>query len=70
MLSRMGYASPSSTGTDIHIITHVVNNNNNNWEKILKDTLQKQRTLEEQHERYGQTFPQTQIEITPPQAVV
>jgi hypothetical protein len=70
MLSRMGYTGASNIGTDIHTITHVVNNNNNNWEKILRETLKKQRTLEEQHERYGQTFPQTQIEITPPQQVV
>lgn len=70
MLSRMGYAGLSDIGTDIHTVTHVVNNNNNNWEKILRETLKKQRSLKKQHERYGQTFPQTQIEITPPQELV
>lgn len=71
MLSRMGYNSESDTGTDTHTVTHVVNNSEDNYEEILRDLLDnRQRTLEEQHERYGQTFPQTEIEITAPQRVV
>ena len=43
-----------------------INNDNNNWEKILKDLLEnRQRSIEEQHERYGQDFPETEIEIVP-----
>ena len=35
--SRMGYDNLSTqTGTDIHTITHVVNNSNNDWDKILQ----------------------------------
>ncbi len=69
--ARMGYSNLSSqTGTDTHTITHVVNNDNSNWEKILKDLLEnRQRSLEEQHERYGQTFPDTEIEIVPATSV-
>lgn len=68
MLSRMGYAGVGSTGTDTHIVTHVVNNTNN-WEKIFNQILKRQRSLDEQHERYGQTFPSTEIEITAPEAI-
>ncbi len=69
--SRMGYNNLSGqTGTDTHVITHVVNNNNDDWEKILKDLLNnRQRSLEEQQERYGQTFPKTEILFTQPNPV-
>lgn len=68
MLSTLGYSGVGDTGTDVHVITQTVTNRNQDWAKILKDTLRKQRTLDEQHERYGQTFPSTQIEIIPPQS--
>lgn len=54
-----------STGTDLHKVTHVINNNNPNWGKILNDIIsQRQRTLEEQDIRYGQNFPNQEIIIT------
>lgn len=69
--SRMGYDNLSTqTGTDIHTITHIVNNTNNDWDKILRDILAtRQRSPEEQYERYGQTFPQTEITFTQPETV-
>ena len=71
ILSRMGYNSENDTGTDTHTVTHVINNSEDNYDEILRDILDnRQRTLEEQHERYGQTFPQTKIEFAPAQRVV
>ena len=71
ILSRMGYNSENDTGTDTHTVTHVINNSEDNYDEILRDILDnRQRTLEEQHERYGQTFPQTEIEFAPAQRVV
>ena len=69
MLSRMGYNATGETGTDTHTVTHVINNTND-WEKIFNEVLTRQRTLDEQHERYGQTFPATEIEITAPEPIV
>lgn len=65
MLSRMGYSGLGDTGTDIHTVTHVINNTND-WRKIFNEVMKRQRSLDEQHDRYGQTFPDTQIEITLP----
>jgi len=47
-----------ASGTDVHEITHVVNNNNPNWGRILRDIIEdRQRTIQEQDERYGNSFP-------------
>lgn len=55
------------SGYDIHAVKQEVRNNNPNWGKILKDILKdRQRSLEEQDARYGQTFPKQKITITPP----
>lgn len=49
-------------GTDIHRVTHVVKNNTSNWPRVLQDIINnRQRTLEEQDARYGNTFPTTPI---------
>ena len=57
ILTKMGYSSASQTGTDTHTITHVVNNSNNDYEKILNDLLsERQRSEEEINDRYNQTF--------------
>ena len=70
--SSMGYNNLSSqTGTDTHTITHTVLNNNDDWEKILKDILEnRQRSQEEQYERYNQTFPEREFDITAATAYV
>jgi hypothetical protein len=47
----------------------VVNNSNNDYEKILNDLLSdRQRSEEEINERYNQTFPETaeNVEFTKP----
>ena len=64
--ASMGYSNLSTqTGTDTHTITHTVLNNNDDWEKILKDILEnRQRSQEEQYERYNQTFPEREFDIT------
>lgn len=54
-----------ASGTDIHTITHTINNTNNNWSALLNYTIARQRTLEEQNARYGQTFPKLQIDVVP-----
>jgi len=54
-----------TSGTDIHTITHTINNTNNNWSALLNYTIARQRTLEEQNVRYGQTFPKLQINVVP-----
>ena len=62
----------SQTGTDTHSFTHVVNNSNNDHEKILNDLISdRQRTEEEINERYNQTFPETveNVEFTQPTKV-
>ena len=72
ILSKMGYSSASQTGTDTHTITHVVNNSNNDHEKILRDLIsERQRSEEEINERYNQTFPDTagNVEFTQPKKV-
>ena len=51
------------TGEDIHTITHTINNNKNNWGAILNSVIARQRSLDEQNTRYGQTFPQLQIKV-------
>lgn len=58
-----------ASGYDIHTITHVINNTNPNWGKILKQILkERQRSLKEQDQRYGQTFPAQKINIGLPTA--
>ncbi len=70
ILDRMGYNSPTQTGTDVHTITHVINNDTGDWPKILEEILAtRQRSQEEQNERLGQTFPNTEIEISPSQKI-
>ena len=70
ILDRMGYTSATETGTDVHTITHVINNDNSNWPKILEEILAtRQRSQEEQDERLGQTFPKTDIEVTASQKI-
>lgn len=54
-----------ASGIDIHIITHTINNNNNNWSALLNYTIARQRTLDEQNTRYGQTFPKLKIDVVP-----
>lgn len=69
ILNKMGYTDPNATGTDTHIVTHVVNNSNNDWERILNDLINnRQRTPEQQNARYNQSFPETakDLEITGP----
>lgn len=57
--------SIAASGTEYHTVTHVVNNTNN-YSKILNQILDKrQRPLEDQDERYGQTFPATEFESIP-----
>lgn len=51
------------SGVDIHTITHKINNNKNNWNALLNSTIARQRTLEEQDTRYGQTFPKLKIKV-------
>ena len=53
------------SGVDIHTITHKINNNKNNWGALLNSTIARQRTLDEQNTRYGQTFPKLQINVVP-----
>ena len=61
----MGYTNATQTGTDVHTITHTINNDTRHWPKILEEILAtRQRSQEEQNERLGQTFPTTEIEIT------
>jgi len=51
-----------NSGFDIHMITHVVNNTNPNWSRILNDIINdRQRSVEEQDDRYGNTFPDQTI---------
>lgn len=70
ILSRMGYTTVTQTGTDVHTITHVINNDNSNWPKILEEILAtRQRSQAEQDERLGQTFPNTDIEVTVSQKI-
>lgn len=72
LLSDMGYSSSTATGTDIHTVTHVVNNSNNDYNKILNDLINdRQRTPEEQRERYNQTFPETakNMKVTTPSKI-
>ena len=65
ILDRMGYTNATQTGTDVHTITHTINNDTRHWPKILEEILAtRQRSQEEQNERLGQTFPTTEIEIT------
>lgn len=59
-----------SSGVDTHIIKHVVKNTNPNWAKILREILRdRQRSLEEQDARYGQTFPKQEIKLSLPEKV-
>ena len=72
ILSDMGYSNAGQTGTDTHVITHVVNNSNNDYNKILNDLLNdRQRTPEEQRQRYNQTFVETSkdMQITSPSKI-
>jgi|ETNmetMinimDraft_21_1059911.scaffolds.fasta_scaffold00058_52 hypothetical protein len=70
ILERMGYSSATQTGTDVHTITQVINNNTGDWPKILEEILnERQRSQDEQNERLGQTFPTTDIEVTSPTVV-
>jgi hypothetical protein len=65
ILNSYGNAGMGESGTDRHMVTHVVQNNNNNYPKILREILNKrQRSLEQQDKRYGQTFPKTEISVT------
>lgn len=49
------------TGSDYHQITHTINNVNDNWRQILKDTIAKQRTTEEKDARYNKTYKKLKI---------
>ena len=72
ILTKMGYNTASQTGTDTHSFTHVVNNSNNDHQKILNDLISdRQRSEEEINERYNQTFPETveNVEFTQPTKV-
>lgn len=51
------------TGYDLHKVSHTINNNNSNWDKLLQETLKRQRSLDDQHVRYGQDFPTKRIEV-------
>ncbi|NBR62105.1 MAG: hypothetical protein EBT86_10825 [Actinobacteria bacterium] len=65
ILSKYDNNDFGSSGVDIHTITHKINNNNTNLSGLLQSTLRRQRTLEEQDIRYGQTFPKLNINIVP-----
>ena len=70
ILARMGYDNATQTGTDVHTITHTINNDTRHWPKILEEILAtRQRSQAEQNERLGQTFPTTDIEVTPAKKV-
>lgn len=50
------------SGTDIHRVTHVIKNNTSNWPRVLQEIIDnRQRSLDEQDARYGNTFPTTPI---------
>jgi hypothetical protein len=51
------------SGTDYHTVTQVINNTFD-WNKLFKETLERQRSVKEQHERYGQTTPYIEISVT------
>ena len=70
ILDRMGYNSITDTGTDTHVITHVINNDTGDWPRILEGIInERQRPQAEQNERLGQTFPTTDIEVTLPKKI-
>jgi hypothetical protein len=63
-LASYGTNGIPASGTDLHMVTHVINNNNPNWSKILREIISKrQRSLSEQDDRYGQIFPDQVIEV-------
>lgn len=63
-LNSYGFNGIPASGTDLHKVTHVINNNNPNWSKILNDIISKrQRTIAEQDQRYGQAFPDQIITV-------
>lgn len=46
----------NNSDSEIHAVPHIINNNNNNWNRILQETLTRQRTKEQQDSRYGKNF--------------
>lgn len=64
IISRYSDNGFGESGYDIHTVKQIVNNSNPNWGKILREILNKrQRSLEEQDIRYGQTFPKQVITV-------
>lgn len=65
MLSAYDSNGVGPSGTDIHTFTHVVNNNNPNWGRVLNDIIRdRQRTIAEQDARYGNSFPTLDLSVT------
>ena len=65
MLDSYNTNGVTASGTDIHTFTHVVNNNNPNWGRILNEIIRtRQRSIPEQDARYGNSFPTLDLGIT------
>lgn len=52
------------SGSDYHTATHIINNTFD-WNKLFRETLNRQRSLKQQHSRYGQTTPDLDIVVAP-----